>query len=203
MKQLFTSLFQQTNSAIAIENYWLELETHYNEPGRFYHTLEHIAAVIQNLEMVPAFDDANAIWLAAFYHDAIYDPTAKDNEEQSAELARIRLTEAGFHENTIARCVQHILATKRHEASDSADTNLFIDADLATLGSDPETYRQYAADIRKEYAMYPDELYNPGRAAVLKHLLGNGIIYKTDLFRDRCEQQAHINLEWELNTLTP
>ncbi len=200
LKPFFLSLFPQSD-ANAKDN-WDELERHYNQNRRFYHTLEHITALIRQLETVPSFDDPQAIWFAAFYHDVIYDTTASDNEEQSARRAEERLQEAGIPEETIARCVQHILATKKHEQSDSNDTNLFTDADLAILGSDPETYRRYAEAIRKEYFIYPDDLYNPGRIAVLKHLLGNGTIYKTEFFRNKLEQQARFNLEWELQQLS-
>ena len=71
--------------AVAAEA-WELLARHHAEPLRRYHTLEHIG------EVVAAADDlqvTGAGMVAAFWHDAIYDPTASGgaNEAASAELA--------------------------------------------------------------------------------------------------------------------
>ena len=79
------------------------------------------------------------------------------------------------------------------------DTNLFTDADLAILGTDWNSYKKYYQQIRKEYSIYPDMIYNPGRKKVLHHFLHMERIYKTVWFYNRYEQQAIINLEKELN----
>src|SRR5437773_1713312 len=62
---------------------------HYLEPGRHYHTIEHVHDVsskVMTLADVGA-DDLTALNLAAILHDVIYDSRAKDNEERSAEYA--------------------------------------------------------------------------------------------------------------------
>jgi len=69
------------------------------------------------------------------------------------------------------------------------------------LGADAETYQQYTQQIRKEYGIYPNIVYNPGRKKVLQHFLSMPHIYKTEVFYNRYEKQARVNLAWELNML--
>jgi predicted metal-dependent HD superfamily phosphohydrolase len=94
-----------------------------------------------------------------------------------------------------------ILATKEHQRSDD-ETNLFTDADLSVLGADRETYLLYVQQIRAEYSIYPDILYNPGRKKVLEHFLNMENIFKTNEFRTKYESAARKNLEAEIRLLT-
>ena len=57
----------------------------YRESHRYYHTSEHLMDVITQLEKLKEFDDE--LFLAAVYHDSVYDPKAPDNEEKSAEIS--------------------------------------------------------------------------------------------------------------------
>ncbi len=81
------------------------------------------------------------------------------------------------------------------------DINYLLDADLSVLGKDRETYLVYTQMIRKEYSIYPDFLYKPGRKKVLRHFLELENIFKTEYFRDQYETQAKENIETELRLL--
>jgi predicted metal-dependent HD superfamily phosphohydrolase len=94
------------------------------------------------------------------------------------------------------------LATKSHSIAEDNDTNYFTDADLAILGADDKTYTEFAKAIRKEYAVYPDTIYNHGRKKVLTHFLQMPEIYKTKYFRDKYETRARVNLSTELGRLS-
>ncbi|MFD2921463.1 hypothetical protein ACFS6H_17175 [Terrimonas rubra] len=100
----------------------------------------------------------------------------------------------------ISNCAAQILATKAHQASTDPDTNYFTDADLSILGQPWEVYETYYKNVRKEYAMYPDFLYNPGRKKVLQHFLSMDRIFKTNHFFGLLEAPARANLqrEWTL-----
>ncbi|MCE3295295.1 MAG: hypothetical protein K0R65_1009 [Crocinitomicaceae bacterium] len=181
---------------------WAEIEQHYSEAGRHYHTMSHLEHLYEELSVVKNnISDWDTVLFSLFYHDVIYDPTAKDNEEKSAELAEKRLLETGFPEERTARCMNQILATKKHEMSADPDANYFTDADLSTLAFDWENYRVYMQNVRREYAVYADVLYNPGRKKVLEQLLGMKRLYKTDHFYDRYEKQARENLRREMELL--
>jgi len=95
---------------------------------------------------------------------------------------------------TIQLCKEQILATKSHTISINSDTNHFTDADLSILGQSWETYSLYCQNVRKEYAVYPDLVYNPGRKKVLNHFLAMDSIFKTDYFYNKFDRQAKENL---------
>ena len=97
-------------------------------------------------------------------------------------------------ETTIKAVEAAILATKTHEASTDPDINFLLDFDLAALGADWGTYQTYAANIRKEYSIYPNEVYKAGRKKVLQHFLALPKIYKTPLFQTLLEARAHHNI---------
>lgn len=180
------------------EKMWRELAEYYSSPGRYYHTLDHLASMLKELvSFRDQFEDWSVVVFAIAYHDAIYNPRKDDNEEKSAALALERLQSIDVPEHVITKCTHLILATKKHEPSDH-ETNLFTDADLAILGSDPSTYDTYVKNVRREYSMYPDILYKPGRRKVLQHFLNMERIFKTEEFASKFEKQARGNLEREL-----
>jgi predicted metal-dependent HD superfamily phosphohydrolase len=201
LHQTFDSLtVSYTPNTELVRHLWREIQQHYTGKGRFYHNLSHLEHVLNELTAVrDQIDDWETMLFALYYHDVIYDALRSDNEEQSAALANVRLQQLVFPSERIERCAQHILATKSHVMCEDADTNLFTDADLSILGSDWDTYSAYAAAVRKEYAVYPDLVYQPGRRKVLEHFLAMPQIYKTVHYRNRFEGCARQNLERELS----
>ena len=83
-RALWRRLEGQTDSEPVFD----QLQTHYTEPHRAYHNLDHIADCLaqfdraKHLARFPAELEL-AIWL----HDIIYDTHASDNEEKSAQWA--------------------------------------------------------------------------------------------------------------------
>lgn len=186
----------------AINTCWREIETAYNHKGRYYHTLEHLENLLgELLEIKPAISDWQALLFTLFYHDAVYNPLKKNNEEKSAELAEKRMLALQVPPGITAKTKAQILATKSHESSPDADTNHFTDADLSILGRDWDVYAKYCQQVRQEYAVFPDLLYKPGRRKVLQHFLAMERIYKTAHFYAQYEAPARANLAKELATL--
>lgn len=201
LKNTFIPLVEKYNADIA-QDLCAEIEMHYTEKQRHYHTLQHLEYMLLQLQNVqPAIEDWDSVLFALFYHDIIYKSTQKDNEEKSAALAEERLSQLGFHEVQKQRCIEHILATKAHLLSKDNDTNLFTDADLSILGAPREQYKTYCQQVRKEYSIYPDFLYNPGRKKVLQHFLSMDRIYKTGYFYNSFEETARENLATEISIL--
>jgi len=180
---------------------WNEIKKKYTGRKRHYHNLTHLEALINQLtECRSIINDWETILFSVFYHDIIYNVLKKDNEEKSAELAVKRLSQIRFPLKRIEQCEQQILATKAHTRRDNSDTNLFTDADLSILGQPESTYREYCLQIRKEYSIYPDLIYKPGRKKVVEHFLQMPRIFKTDFFFDKYEQQTRQNLQEELTS---
>ena len=125
--------------------------------------------------------DWDVVIIAIAYHDIIYNVLKKDNEERSAAYAQKHLSGLLTKER-LGTLQQMILATKNHTASENPDTNYFTDADLSILGSGWDNYFSYTKQIRKEYGLYPDIIYKPGRRNVVKHFLEMDKIFKTPHF---------------------
>ncbi|MBC7554482.1 MAG: hypothetical protein H7257_10930 [Taibaiella sp.] len=203
LQQTFTQLaLRYTPDTGLAGSLWLEIVTQYSGKGRYYHTLAHLDHLLGQLTAVRGLiTDLDAVLFTMYYHDIVYDARKSNNEEESAALAQERMQCLGVPAVMITRCTQQIMATKQHLISDANDTNLFTDADLSILGSAPEAYALYAGQVRKEYAVYPDLLYNPGRRKVLLHFLDMERIFKTPHFIALFEGQARTNLQWELKKL--
>lgn len=181
---------------------WSEIHKKYSQENRHYHNLQHIEALLLELESVKdKIENWPVILFTLYYHDIIYKSTKKDNEEKSAELATKRMIEIGVDKSDIELCQKQIIATKSHIEIKDPDTNYFTDADLSILGKEPAKYKTYCSNIRKEYRIYPNFLYKKGRKKVIKHFLSMNRIFKTKEFYDKYEEQAKFNLSNEIKTL--
>ncbi|MEM7039625.1 MAG: hypothetical protein AAF570_21810, partial [Bacteroidota bacterium] len=177
-----------------------ELIRRYSEPHRAYHNCAHVLALLDQLNTVPGFDDQEAVWMAAFFHDVLYFPERTDNETESARLAENRLASLNWPSERIARVSDMIVRTARHDGQNAdPDTLHFLDADLSILGS--ASYPDYATAIRQEYSFVPLPLYRSERAKILRRFLERPFIYYTPHFRDRFEALARENVEGEIREL--
>lgn len=178
----------------------------WREPHRHYHTVRHLTAVLDVVDAHAGLADRpDLVRLAAWCHDAVYDPRASGdaNERDSAELAGTLLAELGVPAPAVAEVRRLVLLTAGH-ATDAGDADgaLLCDADLAVLAGPPEAYDRYAAAVRREYAHVPEPDFRAGRARVLEHLLGLPALYRTPPLAARWEAPARANLARELAALT-
>ena len=182
-----------------------ELVKAYTSSNRYYHNLTHIQQLLEYVDQYKellSFPDQ--VQWAIWYHDVVYNPLRKDNEEKSAALALQRLQELGLDPASYIRVGPWITATKLHVLPDddpTFDGPFLLDIDLSILGSERAVYEQYGSQIRKEYAMYPKLLYNKGRRKVLNHFLEKDFIFQTKVCQDLWEEKARENLLWELEKL--
>ncbi|MBO2455155.1 HD domain-containing protein [Actinomadura barringtoniae] len=182
----------------------VDLDARYGEEHRRYHTRAHLLAVLNLVDdLAPHAADPDAVRLAAWFHDAVYDPERADNEERSARLARRMLADTDLPAEVVEEIARLIVLTETH-APDADDRNgqVLCDADLAILGAAPEAYATYAASVREEYAFVPDEFFKAGRAQVLRGLLELPSLFHTAEARSRFEEQARRNVETELMLLS-
>ena len=184
----------------AILSSYHQIITRYSEPHRTYHTLNHIHHIFQKLDRLShPIHDRTSLTLAIWLHDIIYNPKAKDNEQQSAHFAHQLLTPLQIPDRTLHTIQTLILTTQHHNPNPySTDQQILCDLDLAILGSPPKTYRQYAQAIRSEYAWIPQPDYCQGRIQILKTFLNRDRLYHIPELRDRYETQARQNLQQEI-----
>lgn len=143
----------------------------YEEPQRFYHNMSHLTDVISYLEYKNTLDDD--LFLAAVYHDAVYDPRANDNEEESAKLFLEHAENAKLPAQQIKNIHQYILDTKLHKAS-SENSQKLMAADLDILNQPLDKLIAYEKKIFKEYQFVDYKTYKVKRVEVLEALNSNG-----------------------------
>jgi predicted metal-dependent HD superfamily phosphohydrolase len=173
------------------------------EPHRAYHDLAHLAEVLQRVDLLAAeADRPDAVRLAAWFHDAVYDPTAADNEERSAQLAETSLTRLRLAPDLVAEVARLVRLTATHDVGpDDANGAVLCDADLAVLASDDLRYSSYVEGVRREYAHVDDAAFAVGRAQVLSTLLDRPALFRTSHGRSVWEKPARANVTAELGRL--
>ncbi|HSD88534.1 MAG TPA: hypothetical protein VLB44_13495 [Kofleriaceae bacterium] len=168
-----------------------ELEAAYQEPLRAYHNMNHIAELLGWFDTVAddiGWQDPARVYAAILFHDAIYVPGAKDNEQRSAEWAR----RAGFGDE-VAALIEMTADHGKHTDA-TGDAALFLDCDMAIVGAPPAAFDAYNDAIAAEYSHVPRDAFAAGRRAFLTSLASKPRIFATTYFHDRLDAQARANL---------
>ena len=192
-----------------VERVGADLLDRWSEPTRRYHTTTHLVEMfgaLEELEDAHEIDDrqCSVARLAAWFHDAVYDPAARpgSNEADSAMLARDTLRKLNFAEDDIRSIERLIRLTARHDTDAAQPLDAaFHDADLWILSAKKERFDDYCEQVREEYQHVPDTVYRNGRAAILGPLLHRDRIYRTSHALHGWETPARINLGRELTRL--
>lgn len=176
---------------------WFDrLMTAYGHVGRAYHNARHLSECLTGFDSARHLvTDAPAVEFALWFHDAVYDSRATDNEERSADLALECLQEAGNRDDTRAVKIRDlVMLTKTHQAEPDTEGAVMVDVDLAILGQLWPRFEEYDRAIRREYDWVPADLYANKRSDVLRKFLQRNFIYRTRMFREKYEAQARSNL---------
>lgn len=180
-------------------NALLKLTDLYQEEHRAYHNLEHIVSIFKYARK-NKIELSKAQVMAIWFHDAIYDPQAQDNEEKSAQLAEELL---GSDYPDLALIKSIILDTKKHEAS-TPESEIVLDLDLVILGLYFKEYGEYSRQIRQEYSFVPVETYVEKRREILTKMVERAkegkLFYKIGEL-DSLNKTAIFNMEWEHRNL--
>lgn len=191
-----------SDSTFVLDSY-AALAADYSNSSRHYHTLEHLSAMLElQREYENDIRDNDTVLFAIFFHDVVYSAIRTDNEDKSALAAEAHLRKIGYPPERAANAGMFIRATRTHQnLSGDTDLDYLLDFDLQILGAPPETYRAYRQQIRREYALYPDLVYRPGRRKAMQHFLDMPYIYKTAAFRKLYEAPARENIMGEMDGL--
>jgi predicted metal-dependent HD superfamily phosphohydrolase len=180
----------------------MALRSRYAKPHRFYHGQAHIDALLG----APAGQGGHIAYpaaaeLAVWYHDAIYDPAAGDNEDRSAALLVAEMD--GLACPSIVRAAEGMVrATAGHELPANllewlrGNTATFLDLDMAVLGANAGDYDAYETRIAAEYArVHGLSVYHSGRAAFLHGMLARKRLFHTERFHLCLDAPARTNLQ--------
>jgi predicted metal-dependent HD superfamily phosphohydrolase len=191
LQSLWHSLGAQGHASAA----FAALVVAYAEPQRFYHNAAHIGDCLRQFDLARAQAvKPEEVEAALWFHDVVYDPRARDNEEQSAAWARQTLGDARVASDMVERIAALILLTRHDREPDGPDGKLVLDVDLSILGREPAVFAEYDRCIREEYRWVPEDQYRQGRATILEGFLQRPAIYRTSFFDQRLEKQARENL---------
>jgi predicted metal-dependent HD superfamily phosphohydrolase len=181
-----------------------DLLRRWQEPQRRYHTLTHLSAVLDHIDVLEKYAaDPDVVRLAAWFHDAVYLPDRSENEERSARLAERALPEAGVDADKTAEVARLVRLTTTHDpADDDPDGRVLCDADLAILAAPPSGYATYTAAVREEYGFVPSDAFRAGRADILRQLLALPRLFRTPYGQAEWEATARYNLAAELEMLS-
>lgn len=184
-----------------------ELKRRHSEAARQYHDWSHIEALARHLQSIrDRVHDSDAVLYAILFHDAVYDPRAKDNERQSAALLRDAIVQ--ISQRSRGAAVKMIEATEGHYLPEQLrneareDCAHFLDMDLAILGASDRRFDIYEEQIRREYAHVPENAFREGRAKVLRHFAERERLYFSDWGYGRFEEKARANIARSLTALS-
>ena len=128
-----------------------------------YHDQLHLAELLDRLELLADAGgrfDPTTVALAAWFHDAVYDGAA-DDEERSAQWAERALPPP--YADEVARLVR--MTVHHRPADDDPAGSALSDADLGILAATPERYAVYVAGVRADFAHVPDDDFRAGNSA--------------------------------------
>ena len=183
-----------------------DLVERHSSPDRHHHDFAHASGVVDVvLGLHSPGDDWAVAVLAAWFHDAVYDPKAARgaNEGASAVLAHDALSGLGVTLTSLGAVCRLVCLTADHRPTPNDRAGAVLcDADLSILGSDQERYDAYVTDVRGEYAHVSDDDWRVGRRAVLRSFLDRPTIFHTHPGRDRWEAAARSNISRELESLS-
>ena len=182
-----------------MESILLEIVNAYNQKNRYYHNMNHIGKMFEyarffNIKLSDV--QTYAIW----FHDIVYVPGNKDNEEKSAEVAEKWLSRLNCMSSNIKIVKQIILDTKLEEPT-CIDSGVVIDLDLLDIAYE-DRYDKNKELIRKEFSHLNDEEFRLGRLEWLKFMMNRKTIFVSRYLNHSLEQEAKRILTKELVNLS-
>ena len=155
-----------------------ELHRRHAEPHRAYHDASHVGLMWLR-HLIHGGDPGDRdMALAILFHDAVYEPMARDNEARSAELvATLVRGDTGWVQAAI-------LATADHLAYVGQDCRVqrLLDLDLTPLAETPMVFERNTALLRHEYAAVTEPAWRAGRLRVLERFAQTKRLFRTRLW---------------------
>ena len=147
----------------------------WNEKHRFYHDINHLISVLKEIENSIYFKDLNinekhSLLLAAFFHDIVYNPKKKDNEDQSIQIfLRSFNNKDPKMRDKVCKLIE--ITKYRKRPSDKLE-RMFWDADNAGFKKGYNEILKNEKLIRREYSFLDSKKYKEKRIAFLESNLG-------------------------------
>ncbi len=197
----FKKLLHYSGDNTEVQHILSYLEKQYNNENRFFYNLTHVTYQLKLLEQNHyLLKDEEVVFFAIWFRHISNDTWRTNNEERSAYVARLKLTDARVPNSTIQKVIQYISGCKNYSQPLENDEAVFQDLDLAVFGIDSSVYEIYSDQIRKEWRRMPSFILNKRRKNFLHLLLDRDTIYNTEKFQTTYELQARRNIKFELES---
>ena len=204
-KQRFTSLWNrcQTGGGAGADadDVYDEVHAYYSEPGRYYHTPKHIEHCLIQFDLTAGdMENADAVEMAIWFHDLIFDFDAQDNELQSARRF-VELANDSMDAEFKIRVYDLIMVTAPPRLPKTTDQEFMLDIDLSSFGLPWDDFVRDSTAVRQESPQLSDAEFYPGQRAFLESLVIRDHFYFTEFFRTRIEETARSNIKRHLGYL--
>ncbi len=166
----------------------------YREPHRRYHTLAHIKHCLTMFDQCKALSrHPDALELAVWFHDVIWQPGEGDNEALSAELY-LQFSE-GVHADDLRQRVNSLIMATVHDGSslEDSDAPYMVDIDLSSFGLSWDEFLRDSQNLRQESRLEDADFYRR-QGSFQNILLSRPRFFLSDFFFQRFESQARENL---------
>lgn len=171
------------------------IEAHYSEAHRFYHTSHHIEHCLSQFDLaISEMLEPDAVEMALWFHDVIYDVPTSENERRSAELFRDK-THGRVDKEFGCNVFDMILITMHRDLPYKHDDKLIVDIDLSSFGLPWEDCERESKNVRSEFAHKTDQEFYASHVKFMQSLLARDSFYTSDFFRDHYEETARKNVQ--------
>ena len=172
-----------------------ELDALYREPHRRYHTPAHVEHCLRSFDLAAdRMGEPDAVEMALWFHDAVYEVPTEKNELRSAELFAARAGGRG-EERFRSKVRRLIMATTHSEPPATLDESFIVDIDLSSFGLPWEEFLRDSIAVREEFPHVPGAEFYPRQRKFLESLVSRPAFCFTEFFRDRHEARARENIE--------
>lgn len=204
-KRRFTSLWNRCQAGegtgARAEDVFKEVHDGYSAPGRFYHTPKHIEHCLTQFDLVVGeMESPDAVEMAIWFHDLIFDVNVDDNEVQSARRF-VELANHSMNAEFKTRVYDLIMVTAPPRLPNTGDQKFMLDIDLSSFGLPWDDFVRDSIAVRQESPRLSDADFFPGQRAFLESLVSREHFYFTDFFRSRIEETARSNIYRHLENL--
>ena len=189
------------NAASAAEPIYEQLAASYAEPHRRYHTGNHIDHCLRQLDLGrDGIEDADAIEMALWFHDVVYDPKASDNESRSAD--RFSCLARDVMKPELERQIHRLIIITIHSNPPvSVDEKTIVDIDLSSFGLPWDQFSKDSENVRAEFAHLSQEVFAERNIKFLQSLLDRPTVFSTEFYRNRYEDISRENIRKQIEAL--
>lgn len=191
-RKLWSSLVVE-NGRDDSQNIYQTLSAHYHEESRKYHNFNHITHCLNHYDEVSDnIHCPQAVELAIWFHDVIYEAGASLNEIKSAEMF-MDFSADNIKDSTRVMVSSMILNTV-HLYELAGDAAYMNDIDLAGIGNPWDTFYKDTINIENELkANFSDDFQSMLNSFLIK-LEERENIYYSHYFHQKLETNARQNI---------